>query len=76
MQEVESNRIIIWRMNPVTWEGDGQVCVGTLVVINCGALRRVDEGCRTGHFNSNNRLDLGRGKGKSDRVIDEGYNGP
>ena len=37
-KEVESNRIIIWRMNPVTWEGDGQVCVGTLVVINCGAL--------------------------------------
>ena len=42
--EVESNRIIIWRMDPVAWEGYGQVCVGTLVVINCGAidgLRRV-----------------------------------
>ena len=60
-KEAESNRIIIWRMNPVAWEGDGQVFVGTLEVINCGAidgLMRVWNWA----FKSNNSLDLGRVK--------------
>jgi hypothetical protein len=35
-QEAESNRIIIMGNDPVAWEGEGQVCVGTLEVINCG----------------------------------------
>ena len=74
-KEAESNRIIIWRMDPVAWEGDGQVFVGTLEVINCGAidgLMRVWNWA----FKSNNSLDLGRGEGKYDSVIYEDYNGP
>ena len=48
-------------MDPVAWEGEGQVFVGTLEVINCGAidgLMRVWNWA----FKSNNSLDLGRVK--------------